>query len=129
MPIKMLLLNHQTRKITLVEQYLLNNKTDFHILEVHDQINCLDRLKHENYEMVLADFSLLSENFKTFLDEARQIRPGIPFLILMESADTECTIPLLEEQAVDVVDTNNTKRLCPAISTLLTEAEDLQAIF
>jgi diguanylate cyclase (GGDEF)-like protein len=80
-------------------------------------------LKERLPDIILSDFTLPAFDGYTALKIAREVAPDIPFIFLSGTLGEERAIEALRRGAVDYVLKSNPKRLAPAVSRALAEAE------
>jgi DNA-binding NtrC family response regulator len=83
----------------------------------------LDALHTGDYDIILSDFSLPQFDGMSALALAKRERPNVPFIFLSGTIGEERAIEALRCGAVDYVLKSNLKRLEPAVTRALREAE------
>jgi len=83
----------------------------------------LDALRTGGHDIILSDFSLPQFDGMTALAIAKRERPDVPFIFVSGTIGEERAIEALRCGAVDYVLKSNLKRLAPAVTRALREAE------
>ncbi len=91
-------------------------------VDTRDQYTYL--LKHNEFDLILADFSLPAFDGLSALTLAKKICPNIPFILLSGMLGEELAIDSMKAGATDYVLKQRLSRLLPSIKRALREAED-----
>jgi two-component system, cell cycle sensor histidine kinase and response regulator CckA len=83
----------------------------------------VEELKTGGYDLIVSDFRLPSFDGAQALALAREYRPEIPFIYLSGAIGEEAAVEALLKGATDYVLKDNMKRLIPAVTRALREAE------
>jgi diguanylate cyclase (GGDEF)-like protein len=93
---------------------------------VETEQSYLDALRAGDYDIILSDFSLPQFDGMSALALAKRERPNVPFIFISGTIGEERAIEALRCGAVDYVLKSNLKRLAPAVTRALREAEQQQ---
>jgi len=108
----------------LLIQHLLTQEgveADYEVVE--DREAYLKKLQSQTFDCILADYTLPSFDAMSALALARQHQPDTPFIIVSGTIGEEFAIESIKAGATDYVLKNKLKRLVPALSRALQEAE------
>jgi PAS domain S-box-containing protein len=123
-PLRILHLEDQPDFVSLVAEMLKGEGLRPEVTSVQTLQGFLSSLAENNFDIVLADYSLPTGNGLQALQAFREKYPNVPFIIISgaigEHAATEC----LRNGATDYVLKNNLERLAPTIRRAVQEAED-----
>ena len=86
----------------------------------------VEALRENGHDIILSDFSLPQFDGMSALALARRERPDVPFIFVSGTIGEERAIEALRCGAVDYVLKSNLKRLAPAVTRALREAEQKQ---
>ena len=90
---------------------------------VDTAIDMENALKNENWDIVLADYSMPQFSAPDALNVLKNINPDLPFIIVSGAIGEEIAVSALREGARDFINKDNLTRLIPAIQRELRETE------
>ena len=82
-----------------------------------------DALKKEDWDIILADYSMPQFSAPDALNVLKKYNPDIPFIIVSGAIGEEIAVSALREGARDFINKDNLTRLIPAIQRELRETE------
>ncbi len=83
-----------------------------------------EALRHDNYDLIISDFSIPSYDGLSALAVAREVSPQTPFIFFSGTIGEDVAVDSLKYGAVDYVLKQRPHRLIPAIRRALHNAED-----
>ena len=98
-----------------------NIKCNITCVETHDDF--VDSIKNEEYDIILADYSLPDFDGMTALKLANEISPDTPFIFVSGTLGEELAIESLKSGATDYVVKQRLSRLVPTVHRALEEIE------
>jgi PAS domain S-box-containing protein len=111
----------------IVKMILTNAGIRCEILRVETRQQFISELENENYDMVLADYSLPSFDGMTALALTNEKRPGIPFILISGTVGEELAVEALKAGGTDYILKERLSRLPFAVERALSEAQDRTA--
>jgi PAS domain S-box-containing protein len=123
-PVRILHLEDDDADRRLVEARLREEGFRAEFTAVAEWLRFLDALKHDRFDLILADFRLPGFDGLQALDECRTHRPEKPFVFVTGSMGEELAVESLKQGAVDYVLKANLARLGPAVRRALADAEE-----
>ncbi|MEQ8188018.1 MAG: response regulator [Candidatus Eremiobacterota bacterium] len=110
-----------------------------HAVLLHDEIECnmvvvdssdsfISALENNDFDLILADYTLPGFDGLTALQIARNMCPRTPFIIISGIIGEELAVEALKSGATDYVLKRNLSRLSPVVRRALTEVEEKKKI-
>jgi len=110
-----------------------------HAVLLHDEIECnmvvvdsaddfISALENNDFDLILADYTLPGFDGLTALQIARNMCPLTPFIIISGIIGEELAVEALKSGATDYVLKRNLSRLSPVVRRALTEVEEKKKI-
>src|SRR5919107_4095243 len=81
-------------------------------------------LESDEFDLILADYSLPAFDGLSALKVAQEIRPEVPFVLVSGAVGEETVIEALKSGAADYVLKQRLERLVPAVRRAMSEAEE-----
>jgi len=94
---------------------------------VESRQDFITALNQDQYDLILADFSLPSFDGLTAVRLARELQPDVPVILLSGTMGEEAAIESLKSGATDYVLKQRLERLVPSVNRALQEAQDKRA--
>lgn len=108
----------------LIKAILLDEGLQIEITLVDDRADYERVLGEQNFDLILADYTLPSFDGLAALKTAKEQHPLIPFILVSGTLGEEVAIESLKTGATDYVLKTNLARLVPAIKRALREKEE-----
>src|SRR5215212_5309868 len=108
----------------LVYTALKGGGVECEIFRVQTRADFVAALESDEFDLILADYSLPSFDGLSALKVAQEIRPEAPFVLVSGMVGEEMAIEALKNGATDYVLKNGLERLVPAVQRALREAEE-----
>ena len=108
----------------LVKEVLFLEKINCTITNVDNKEDFLNEIEKENYELILADYSLPSFDGLSALKEVQNKGIKVPFILVSAVLGEELAIEALQSGATDYVLKSRMERLVPAIQRAIREVEE-----
>ena len=102
----------------------LSGKVSCELVRVQSRDAFTSALKEGRVDLILADYSLPGFDGFSALRVAREILPGVPFILVSGILDEDVAIETLKSGATDYVLKHRLERLIPAVERTLREAEE-----
>ncbi len=125
--LRILHLEDDARDAELVSAALSAGGLSFTIRRVDTRQAYEEALRREEFDVVISDFSLPAFDGAAALQLARELRPGVPFLLVSGVIGEDAAIESLVGGANDYVLKHRLARLAPAVRRALAEADDRRA--
>lgn len=122
-PIRILCLEDDPADAELMSSTLVRDGVDVAITRVDARESFLDALRTEEFDVVLADYSLPSFDGISALEMLRQQGNKIGFILVSGTLGQETAIEALKAGAHDYVFKDNLTRLAPAVRRVVREVE------
>lgn len=126
--IQVLCLEDNPDDVELMKEKLNSEGYTVHFDLVATENNFIDMLETNNYDLILADFSLPGFDGFTALSWASKIRPEIPFICVSGVIKEDIAIELLKQGASDYVLKDRLDKLSIAIRRSLNKVQELNAL-
>lgn len=121
--IKVLSLEDSILDVEIISELLLNSGYILDLTHVENKSEYTSALKTNNYDIILADFSIPGFGAFPALEVKNEICPEVPFICVSGSIGEETAIELLKNGAVDYVLKDRPGRLPFAVMRALDEAK------
>jgi len=108
----------------LVHATLKNGGIECEIFRVQTRADFAAALESDEFDLILAEYSLPAFDGLSALKVAQEIRPEAPFVLVSGMVGEEMAIEALKNGATDYVLKNGLERLVPAVQRALREAEE-----
>jgi signal transduction histidine kinase/CheY-like chemotaxis protein/PAS domain-containing protein len=123
-PLRILQLEDDPRDAELIQETLEAGAVFCDVTHVETEREFVASLKHTEFELILADYSLPSFDGLSALKIARQERPDVPFIFVAGALGEEVAIEALKIGATDCVSKTGLSRLVPSVKRALREAQE-----
>ena len=123
-PISILYLEDDPLDVELVETELQAKGIEFELLHAQTRDEFVGALESRPFNLILTDYSLPSFDGPAALEEAREICPDVPVIMISGMIGDDLAIETLKSGATDYVLKQRLSRLGPAIERALKEAEE-----
>ncbi len=123
-PLRILHLEDEPDFSTLVSAILEKEGLDAEIFLATDWTSFCAALDKDSFDLILGDYMLPTCNGIQALQQARQKRPNVPFLLLSGAIGEQAAIEFLRSGATDYVLKNRLDRLVPAIRQAIEAAHE-----
>ena len=123
-PLKILHLEDDSLAAELVQARLESDGFDCEIVRVDTRDGFISALENQQFDLVLADYSLPSFDGLSALKIAREKCPEVPYIFISGQMGEDIAVEALKSGATDYVLKDRLSRLTPAIRRALKEAED-----
>ena len=124
--IKILHLEDDEMDVELIKDLLFKDKINFEIINISSKDEFVKNLYYNNFDIILADYSLPSFNGLKALSISKKINPFIPFIIVSGVIGEEAAIASLKSGATDYVLKSQLKRLGPSILRAVKEYDEVR---
>ncbi len=108
----------------LIREALANEDILCEMLHVETQMEFLTAIERQDFDLILADYSLPGFNGLSALKLAREYCPNTPFIFVTGTMGEEIAVESLKCGATDYVLKQNLARLVPVVQRALQESED-----
>ena len=108
----------------IVESLLIDEGIDCDMIRVSNREQFRSAIEQEQFDIILADYSLPSFDGMSALAIALSQRPTVPFILLSGTAGEEVAAESVKSGATDYVLKDRPSRLVPSIRRALREAEE-----
>src|SRR5215210_8723050 len=108
----------------LVYTALKGGGVECEIFRVQTRADFVAALESDEFDLILADYSLPSFDGLSALKVAQEIRPEAPFVLVSGAVGEEMAVEALKSGATDYVLKNRLERLVPAVQRAVREAEE-----
>src|SRR5215218_5188345 len=108
----------------LVHATLKNGGIECEIFRVQTRADFAAALESDEFDLILAEYSLPAFDGLSALKVAQEIRPEAPFVLVSGMVGEEMAVEALKNGATDYVLKNGLERLVPAVQRALREAEE-----
>ncbi|NIA13611.1 MAG: response regulator, partial [Nitrospiraceae bacterium] len=123
-PLQVLHLEDDPRDVELVQAMLAEEGIDCEVVPVETRDTFCEALRHSEFDLILADYSLPSFDGLTALAIAKEQCPDVPLILVSGQLGEELAIESLKAGATDYVLKQRMSRLVPAVHRALREAEE-----
>ncbi|MBW4622007.1 MAG: response regulator [Cyanosarcina radialis HA8281-LM2] len=124
MTLQFLLLEDNPLDAEMVELTLSDGSIDCELLRVETRSDFVAALETNEFDLILADYSLPGFDGISALEIACQLRPDVPFIFVSGSLGEELAIEALKWGATDYVLKQRLGRLVPCVQRALREAQE-----
>ena len=121
--LRILHLEDDSNDIELVQATMSSNGLRCQIEDVCTREQFRSVLERGGLDLILSDYSLPSFDGLSALQIAREIAPGVPFILVSGAIGEEMAIETMKRGATDYVLKSRLSRLAPAVRRALQEAE------
>ncbi|MDX9881316.1 MAG: ATP-binding protein [Prolixibacteraceae bacterium] len=125
-PLYALLLEDVQKDAELLHELLIDEGFDIQMDVVEREPDYVSSLKSNNYDIILADFTLPGFNGQHALEYAKDICPAIPFICISGTIGEDRAVELLKQGATDYVLKDRLERLGFAVRRALEAAGHLK---
>jgi signal transduction histidine kinase len=125
-PLNILLLEDSPIDAELIEACLAEGNFDFKLIRVDTEKDFQDKIESNNFDLILADYSLPSFDGLSALKVVRATNPDLPFIFVSGAIGEELAIETLKSGATDYVLKQRLQRLVPAVERALREAREIK---
>jgi PAS domain S-box-containing protein len=108
----------------LVQETLAGDGISCHMTRVETQADFTAALEQDDFDLILADYTLPSFDGLSALKIARQARPLVPFIFVSGTLNEDLAIEALKIGATDYVFKTRLSRITPSARRALREAEE-----
>ncbi len=122
--IRILLLEDSPLDVDQIWSRLVKGGLEFELDRVETRDAFLEALETRPYDLILADYSLLSFDGLSALAIVHERWPHAPFLFVSEGFGEEIAIESLKQGATDYVLKRRLDRLVPAVTRALAKAKE-----
>lgn len=122
--IQILHLEDNANDIEIINELLKNNGVNSELTSVDNQSDFKNKIEKENFDLILADYTLPAFDGMKALKIAKEIKPEIPFIFVSGTIGVERAVEAIVQGAVDYVLKDNLKALVPAIRRALGEVDN-----
>jgi two-component system cell cycle sensor histidine kinase/response regulator CckA len=122
--LRILHLEDDPRDSEIVESLLIEEGIDCDMIRVSNREQFRSAIEQEQFDIILADYSLPSFDGMSALAIALSQRPTVPFILLSGTAGEEVAAESVKSGATDYVLKDRPSRLVPSIRRALREAEE-----
>ncbi|MFQ4144022.1 PAS domain S-box protein [Chlorogloeopsis sp. ULAP02] len=123
MSLRFLLLEDNPLDADMVEATLMDGGIESELLRVETQADFVRALETDEFDLILADYSLPGFDGISALEIACTLRPEVPFIFVSGSLGEELAIEALKQGATDYVFKQRLERLVPCVQRALREAK------
>lgn len=123
-PLRILHLEDDPNDAELVQAILEREGVDCTIVRVEGQEDFVNSLEENEFDLILADYSLPMFDGLTALAIASEICPDVPFILVSGALGEELAIDSMKAGATDYVLKERMVRLVHSVNRALREAED-----
>jgi hypothetical protein len=127
-PLRILHLEDDPLDREIVEANLAEGGVSCRIRHVETRESFLKAIEEEEFDIILADYSLPAFDGLTALEFAKQKRPEVPFIFVSGTMGEDPAIETLTSGATDYVLKQKLSRLVPALRRALAEANNRKDI-
>lgn len=124
MALRFLLLEDNPLDANVVEATLMDGGIDCELLQVQTRGDFVAALLENEFDLVLADYTLPEFDGITALEIACNLRPDVPFIFVSRSLGEELAIETLKRGATDYVLKQRLGRLVPSVQRALRETQE-----
>ncbi|WP_445638316.1 histidine kinase [Nostoc sp. DSM 114161] len=124
MPLRFLLLEDNPLDANIVEVALRDGGIDCELLQVETRADFAAALLENEFDLILADYTLPEFDGISALEIACHLRPDVPFIFVSGSLGEELAIETLKRGATDYVVKERLGRLVPSVQRALRETEE-----
>jgi PAS domain S-box-containing protein len=122
--LRILSLEDDPRDAELVQEMLAIDDVACQMIRVETEADFVTSLEQNDFDLILADYTLPSFDGLSALKIARQRWPHIPFIFVSGTLDEEVAIEALKIGATDYVFKTRLSRIVPSLQRALREAEE-----
>jgi PAS domain S-box-containing protein len=122
--LRFLLLEDSLLDAEVIQVTLIDGGIDCDVQRVDTRADFVAALETDEFDLILADYTLPSFDGSSALEIARNLRPDTPFIIVSASLGEELAIDTLKQGATDYVLKQRLERLVPAVNRALREAQE-----
>jgi PAS domain S-box-containing protein len=122
--LRILLLEDDPLDAELEHGVLVEGGISCEIERVQTRRDFVVALQEGVFDVILADYSLPGFDGLAALEMAREVRPGVPFIIISGTLGEEAAIETLKKGATDYVLKQRLERLVPAVRRAIRESEE-----
>jgi PAS domain S-box-containing protein len=122
--VRILYLEDEPKDAELVQASLEAEGITCDFIRTDNQADFVRLLRHGEFELVLADYTLPLFDGLSALRAAQEIRPEVPFIFVSGTMGEELAIEALKQGATDYVFKTRLSRIAPSVRRALREAED-----
>jgi len=122
--LRILYLEDEPRDAELVQASLEAEGFVCDLRRADSQAGYLRFLQQDEFELILADYTLPSFDGISALRLAQELRPEVPFIFVSGTIDEELAIEALKQGATDYVFKTRLSRIGPSVRRALREAEE-----
>src|ERR687889_2273210 len=108
----------------LVHSTVKDGGIECEISRVQTRADFAAALESDEFDLILADYSLPAFDGLSALKVAQEIRPEVPFILVSGAVGEEAAIEVLKSGATDYVLKQRMERLVPAVRRAVSEAEE-----
>ncbi len=123
-PLKVLLLEDNLTDAELIAETLTTDGIKCNVVRVETEDEFIYYIENDEFNIVLADYSLPSFNCIHALEIVKEKRPHIPFIVVSGVIDEELGIEILKKGATDFIFKHRLSRLAPAVKRAIKEYEN-----
>lgn len=125
--LRFLLLEDSAIDADLVQAFLLEGGLEFELFQVQTRDDFVAAIVQQNFDLILADYSLPAFDGFSALELARAQCPDVPFIFVSGTLGEEVAVEMLKGGATDYVLKQRLERLIPSVQRALKEAEERTA--
>lgn len=122
--LRVLLLEDDPLDAELEQGSLAEGGIDCEIERVQTREDFAAALRKGGFDLILADYALPGFDGLAALEMAREIRPGVPFIVISGALGEEAAIEALKGGATDYVLKHRLQRLTPAVRRAVRESKE-----
>jgi PAS domain S-box-containing protein len=122
--LRFLLLEDSLLDAEVIQVTLIDGGIDCDVQRLDTRADFVAALETDEFDLILADYTLPSFDGISALEIARNLRPDTPFIIVSASLGEELAIDTLKQGATDYVLKQRLERLVPAVNRALREAQE-----
>jgi signal transduction histidine kinase len=126
-PVRILHLEDDANDHKLLRARLIRDQLDAEIVQSESEEQFRAALADSCFDIILSDYNLPSYNGQAALLLAKEICPGVPFLIVSGVIGENAAVEIVKLGATDYVPKDHLEKLAPAIERALREANERKA--
>ena len=126
-PIRLLMVEDNVDQLLLTQRAFKRFDPEIQVVSVNDGQQCLERLAHEDFSVVVLDYSLPQVNGMEVLKRIRISEYDVPIIMVTGQGDEKVAVEAMKNGAYDyVIKTQSYLKSLPGIVERALEKHDLQ---
>lgn len=100
---KILIIEDETAIRRVLSKILIEENKSYEVDEAGDGLEGLEKIKKEDYDLVLCDIKMPKSDGMEVLESAKKIKPEIPFVMISGHGDLETAVNAMRLGAYDYI--------------------------